>query len=133
MRHKVATKLFNRTANQRKALFRNLIAALIEYERIETTITKAKVLRTLAERIVTLSKRGDLHAKRLAMSKIPNRKVVAKLFRDIAPRFIDRNGGYLRIVKTRRRLKDQAEMAVVEFIDFKKEDNEKKDAKKTNK
>lgn len=125
MRHRVATKHFSRTANQRKALFRNLIAALIEYERIETTVAKAKVLRTLAERFVTLGKRGDLHSKRLALSKVPNRKVVAKLFTEIAPRFMDRNGGYLRVVKTRRRLKDQAEMAVVEFVDFEKKSDNK--------
>ncbi|MBF0464610.1 MAG: 50S ribosomal protein L17 [Nitrospirae bacterium] len=118
MRHKVATRHFNRTANQRKALFRSLLVALIEYERIETTVTKAKAIKGMAEKMVTLGKRGDLHAKRIAFSDVPCRKTVAKLFSDIAPRFSARNGGYLRIIKTRRRLKDQAEMAVIEFVDY---------------
>ncbi|MEO5358329.1 MAG: 50S ribosomal protein L17 [Nitrospirae bacterium YQR-1] len=118
MRHKIAARHFNRTANQRKALFRSLMVALIEYERIETTITKAKAIKGMAEKMVTLGKRGDLHAKRLAFSDVPCRKTVAKLFSDIAPRFGSRNGGYVRIIRTRRRLKDQAEMAVIEFVDY---------------
>ncbi|MBF0538025.1 MAG: 50S ribosomal protein L17 [Nitrospirae bacterium] len=118
MHHRVATRKFNRTANQRKALFRSLISALIIYERIETTLVKAKTIRGMTEKMVTLGKRGDLHSKRLAMADLPNRTAVAKLFATIAPRFADRNGGYLRIVKTRRRLKDQAELAVIEFIDY---------------
>ncbi|MBF0518378.1 MAG: 50S ribosomal protein L17 [Nitrospirae bacterium] len=118
MRHKVAARHFNRTANQRKALFRSLLVALIEYERIETTVTKAKAIKGMAEKMVTLGKRGDLHAKRIAFSDVPCRKTVAKLFSDIAPRFSARNGGYLRIIKTRRRLKDQAELAVIEFVDY---------------
>ncbi|KJU81536.1 Ribosomal protein L17 [Candidatus Magnetobacterium bavaricum] len=111
MHHRVATRKFNRPANQRKALFRSLISALIIYERIETTLVKAKTIKGMTEKMVTLGKRGDLHSKRLAMADLPNRKVVAKLFATIAPRFVDRNGGYLRIVKTRRRLKDQAEVS----------------------
>jgi large subunit ribosomal protein L17 len=99
-------------------LFRSLITAVLEYERIETTVIKAKAVKGLVEKMVTLGKRGDLHAKRVALANIPNRKVIAKLFADIAPRFMSRNGGYLRIVKTRRRLKDQAEMAVLEFVDY---------------
>ncbi|QWR77002.1 50S ribosomal protein L17 [Candidatus Magnetomonas plexicatena] len=129
MRHKIATRHFNRTANQRKALFRSLLVALIEYERIETTITKAKAIRGMAEKMVTLGKRGDLHAKRIAFSDVPCRKTVAKLFSDIAPRFSDRNGGYLRIVRTRRRLKDQAEMAVIEFVDYETASKSSKAAK----
>ncbi|MEO5361343.1 MAG: 50S ribosomal protein L17 [Nitrospirota bacterium] len=118
MRHKIDARHFNRPANQRKALFRSLITAVLEYERIETTLIKAKAVKGLVEKMVTLGKRGDLHAKRVALANIPNRKVIAKLFAEIAPRFTERNGGYLRIVRTRRRLKDQAEMAVLEFIDY---------------
>jgi len=118
MRHGVASKHFSRNANQRTALFRGLIVSLIEHERIETTVTKAKEIRRHVERMVTLGKRGDLHAKRVALSKVPNRNTIAKLFSEIAPRFTERNGGYLRIIKTAPRLKDQAPMAVIEFVDF---------------
>ncbi|GAB4390838.1 MAG: 50S ribosomal protein L17 [Thermodesulfovibrionales bacterium] len=118
MRHKVAGKLFGRTANQRKALLRGLVRSLIEHERIETTLSKARETRKLAERMVTLGIRGDLHAKRVAMSKLPNRAAVAKLFGEIGPRFAGRNGGYLRIVRTRQRVNDRSQMAVLEFIDY---------------
>lgn len=114
----MASKHFSRNANQRQALFKGLIISLLEHERIETTITKAKEIRRHVERMVTLGKRGDLHAKRIAISKVANRKVVAKLFAEIAPRFTERNGGYLRIIKTAPRLKDQAPMAIIEFVDF---------------
>lgn len=118
MRHKVAGRHFDRTANQRKALFRGLIVSLFEHQRIETTLAKAKAIKGMAERLVTFGKRGDLHAKRMVMSYIPNRSVLAKLFSDIAPRFADRNGGYLRIVQTRQRVNDRAPMAIIEFIDY---------------
>jgi large subunit ribosomal protein L17 len=118
MRHNVAGRLFGRTANQRKALLRGLVASLIEHQRIETTVAKAKETRRLAEKLVTLGKRGDLHAKRLAMARVPNRTLVVKLFDEIAPRFAERNGGYLRIVPTRRRVNDRAQMAVLEFVDY---------------
>jgi large subunit ribosomal protein L17 len=132
MRHNVAGRLFGRTANQRKALLRGLVRSLIEHERIETTLAKAKETRKVAERMVTLGIRGDLHAKRLAMAKLPDRTIVVKLFDEIAPRFAGRNGGYLRIVRTRQRVNDRAQMAVLEFIDYeenqqKKEKKEKKD------
>lgn len=133
MRHRVDARHFNRTANQRKALFRNLIEAVLLYESIETTVTKAKAVRGMVEKMVTLGKRGDLHAKRVAFANVPNRKAVAKLFSDIAPRFVDRNGGYLRITKTRNRLKDQSEMAVVEFIDYEKTREQLKKEKETDK
>lgn len=129
MRHKVSGKLFGRTANQRKALLRGLIASLFEYQRIETTLAKAKEVKKLAERIVTLGIKGDLHSKRIALSHVPNRSSIAKLFNDIAPRFSGRNGGYLRLVQTRNRVNDGAPMAVLEFIDY--EDVRKaKEAKK---
>ena len=135
MRHNVSGRLFGRTANQRKALLRGLVGSLIEHERIETTVAKAKETRRLAEKLVTLGKRGDLHAKRLAMSRLPNRTLVVKLFEEIAPRFESRNGGYLRIVPTRQRQNDRAHMAVLEFVDFeeRREAAQAKDKKKKSK
>jgi len=118
MRHNISGRLFGRTANQRKALLRGLAVAVIEHERIETTVAKAKETRRIVEKLVTLGKRGDLNSKRVALSKIPNREIVQKLFDVIAPRFADRNGGYMRIVHTRQRVNDRAEMAVLEFVDF---------------
>lgn len=139
MRHKSAVRHFGRTANQRKALLRGLVSSLFEYQRIETTVARAKAIKGIAEKLVTFGKRGDLHAKRVVLSYIPNRAVVAKLFSDIAPRFADRNGGYLRIVQTRQRVNDGAPMAVIEFIDYeavkpaKATKEEKKKAKKEEK
>lgn len=118
MRHKIAGTNFNRTANQRKALLRGLVASLFEHQRIETTLAKAKAIKGIAEKLVTFGKRGDLHAKRMVMSYIPNRVVMARLFSDIAPRFANRNGGYLRIVQTRQRVNDRAPMAIIEFVDY---------------
>lgn len=118
MRHKVAGRNFGRSANQRKALLRGLVASLFEHQRIETTVARAKAIKGIAEKLVTFGKRGDVHAKRMVMSYIPNRAVMAKLFSDIAPRFADRNGGYLRIVQTRQRVNDRAPMAIIEFIDY---------------
>lgn len=120
MRHKVDGRLFNRTANQRKALLRGLVNSLIEHERIETTVAKAKEAKRLAEKVITLGIKGDLHSKRLAYAFLSNRKTLAKLFKDIAPRFVGRNGGYLRMVQTRNRVNDSAPMAVLEFIDYEK-------------
>ena len=136
MRHKVDGRLFGRTANQRKALLRGLVNSLIKYERIETTIAKAKEARRIAERMVTLGIKGDLHSKRLAFSYLSNRANVAKLFSEISPRFVGRNGGYLRIIHTRNRVKDSAPLAVLEFIDYenirksKEAKSEKKESKK---
>lgn len=118
MRHRVSGKLFGRTANQRKALLRGLMASLFEHQRIETTLAKAKEVKKLAERIITLGIRGDLHSKRVALSHVPNRSSIAKLFNEIAPRFSGRNGGYLRLVQTRNRVNDGAPMAVLEFVDY---------------
>jgi large subunit ribosomal protein L17 len=118
MRHRVDGRLFGRTANQRKSLLKGLVTSLIEHERIETTVAKAKEVRRIAEKIVTLGLKGDLHAKRLAFAYLSNRASLAKLFGDIAPRFTGRNGGYLRIIQTRNRVNDSAPMAVLEFIDF---------------
>jgi large subunit ribosomal protein L17 len=120
MNHKVATRHFGRTANQRKALLRGLVSSLFEHQRIETTLARAKAIKGIAEELVTFGKRGDLHAKRMVLSYIPDRKVVSKLFSDIAPRFTDKNGGYLRIVQTRQRVNDRAPMAIIEFVDYEK-------------
>lgn len=134
MRHNVSGRLFGRTANQRKALLRSLVGSLIEHQRIETTLAKAKETRRLAEKLVTLGKRGDVHAKRLAMSRLPNRALVVKLFDEIAPRFTDRNGGYLRIVSTRQRVNDRSQMAVLEFVDYEElREAREKDKKKGDK
>jgi large subunit ribosomal protein L17 len=130
MRHNVAGRLFGRTANQRKALLRGLVRSLIEQERIETTLAKAKEARIIAEKMVTLGIRGDLNSKRLVLASIPSRDAVTKLFNEIAPRFSGRNGGYLRIVQTRRRINDRAQMAVLEFIDYEENLKKKEEAKK---
>ncbi len=132
MRHKVAGRLFSRTANQRKALLRGLVSSLFEHQRIETTVAKAKAIKGIAEKLVTFGKKGDLHSKRMVMSYIPNRAVMSKLFSEIAPRFADRNGGYLRIIHTRQRVNDRAPMAIIEFIDYeslKAKTTEKKEEK----
>ncbi len=118
MNHKIAGRSFGRTANQRKALLRGLVSSLFEHQRIETTLARAKAIKSIAEELVTFGKRGDLHSKRMVLSYIPNRTVVSKLFSDIAPRFTDKNGGYLRIVQTRQRVNDRAPMAIVEFVDY---------------
>jgi len=131
MRHRVDGRLFGRTANQRKALLKGLVTSLLEHERIETTEAKAKEVRRIAEKIITLGLKGDLHAKRLAFSYLSDRASVAKLFSEIAPRFSGRNGGYLRIIQTRNRVNDSAPMAVLEFIDY--EDTRKTKASKEKK
>ena len=140
MRHRVDGRLFGRTSNQRKALLKGLVTSLLEHERIETTEAKAKEVRRIAEKIISLGLKGDLHAKRLAFSYLSNRASVAKLFSEIAPRFSGRNGGYLRIIQTRNRVNDSAPMAVLEFIDYedtrktkesKGKKTEKKEAEKT--
>lgn len=137
MRHKVDGRLFGRTANQRKALLKGLVNSLVEHQRIETTVAKAKEVKKIAERIITLGIKGDLHAKRLAFSYLSNRETLSKLFGEIAPRFSGRNGGYLRIVHTRNRVNDSAPMAVLEFVDYedikktKQAKTEKKEPEKT--
>ena len=120
MRHKVDGRLFDRPANQRKALLRGLVTALLDNQRIETTVAKAKETKRIAERMITFGIKGDLHSKRQVLSYVTDRTVASKLFNEIAPRFVGRNGGYLRLVQTRNRLKDSAPMAVLEFIDYEK-------------
>ena len=118
MRHKVDGRLFGRPANQRKALLRTIVTSLFDNQRIETTVAKAKEAKRIAEKLVTFGIKGDLHSKRQVLAFVTDRSVASKLFNDIAPRFTGRNGGYLRIVQTRNRLKDSAPMAILEFIDY---------------
>ena len=117
MRHGMVGRKLNRTASHRKAMFANMAASLILHEQITTTLPKAKEIRPIVEKLVTLGKRGDLHARRQAISQIRDVTVVAKLFDAIATRYATRNGGYLRIMKAGFRQGDNAAMAVVEFVD----------------
>lgn len=120
MRHNISRRKLGRTSAHRLALFRNQLASLVASERIVTTLAKAKELRPLAEKAVTQGKRGSVHARRLVGRWLPNRDLIKKLFDEIAPRFAERAGGYLRIVKLGSRQGDGAELAVLEFVDFKK-------------
>ena len=117
MRHGKAGRKLNRTASHRKAMFANMAASLITHEQIVTTLPKAKEIRPIVEKLVTLGKRGDLHARRQAISQIRDAVVVAKLFDAIATSYATRNGGYLRIMKAGFRQGDNAALAVVEFVD----------------
>ncbi len=117
MRHANAGKKLGRDASHRKALYSNLAGALITHGRIETTEAKAKAVKPLAEKMITLGKRGDLHARRQAMAELRSNDVVHKLFSDVAPRFAEREGGYTRIVKLGPRQGDAANMALLELVD----------------
>ncbi|SIQ00271.1 LSU ribosomal protein L17P [Rhizobium sp. RU20A] len=117
MRHRKAGRKLGMTASHRKAMFANMAASLIEHEQIVTTLPKAKEIRPIVEKLVTLGKRGDLHARRQAISQIRDVAVVSKLFDAIATRYATRNGGYLRIMKAGFRHGDNAAMAVIEFVD----------------
>ncbi len=131
MRHGCAGRQFGRDTSHRKALLRMLVTSLLKNEKIETTVAKAKEIRPLAEKMITLAKRGDLHARRQALSFINDEMVVSGLFTQIAPRFSARNGGYTRIVPTRTRSGDAAPMAVIELVERqKKEGSESKETKK---
>jgi large subunit ribosomal protein L17 len=117
MRHQRAGKKLGRDSAHRKALYSNLAGALIEHGRIKTTVTKAKAVKPLAEQMITLGRRGDLHARRQATAFLRSRDVVHHLFAEVAPRFKDRPGGYTRIVKLGPRPGDSAEMAYLELVD----------------
>ncbi|MDH6269825.1 large subunit ribosomal protein L17 [Rhizobium sp. SG_E_25_P2] len=117
MRHGNSGRKLNRTASHRKAMFANMAASLIEHEQIVTTLPKAKEIRPIVEKLVTLGKKGDLHARRQAISQIRSPELVAKLFAAIAPRYANRHGGYLRIMKAGFRHGDNAPLAVIEFVD----------------
>ncbi|MDB2439599.1 50S ribosomal protein L17 [Hellea sp.] len=117
MRHKLAHRKLNRTASHRKAMFANMASSLIEHEQIVTTLPKAKELRPIVEKLVTLAKRGDLNSRRLAIARTRNKEMSKKLFDVLGPRYKDRQGGYIRIMKAGFRYGDNAPMAVIEFVD----------------
>ena len=117
MRHGAAYRKLGRTASHRTAMFANMAASLIKHEQITTTLPKAKELRPFVEKLVTLGKKGDLHARRQAISQVRDVTQVGKLFDTIAPRYSERNGGYIRIMKAGFRHGDNAAMAVIEFVD----------------
>ena len=117
MRHGFRGRRFNRTAEHREAMFANMAAALIKHEQIVTTLPKAKDLRPVVEKLVTLGKRGDLHARRQAIAQIQDVKLVAKLFDVLGPRYKNRNGGYTRVLKAGFRYGDMAPMAIIELVD----------------
>jgi large subunit ribosomal protein L17 len=118
MRHQKKTVKLGRTAEHRKALLANQVCSLIEHQRIKTTLAKAKAVRPLAERMVTLGKNASIHARRTALATLRQKRAVKKLFDDIAPRSAERNGGYTRIVKLGQRKSDSAPMAFIEWVDF---------------
>ena len=117
MRHGFKGRRFSRSASHRKSMLANLAVSLIEHEQIVTTLPKAKDLRPIVEKLVTLGKRGDLHARRQVIAQIGNEQVVKRLFETLAPRYAERNGGYLRIMKAGFRHGDNAPIAVIEFVD----------------
>jgi large subunit ribosomal protein L17 len=117
MRHGKAHRKFNRTAEHRKAMFENMAASLIKHEQIVTTLPKAKDLRPIVEKLVTLGKRGDLHARRQAIAALQDEVIVKKLFDVLATRYKDRQGGYTRVLKAGFRHGDSAPVAVIEFVD----------------
>ena len=118
MRHGMANRKLGRTSSHRKAMFRNQVASMIQSERIITTLIKAKELRPIVEKFVTLGRKDSVHARRQAAESISDNTLVQKLFNDIAPRMADRNGGYTRIIKLGPRRGDGAEMAILEFVDY---------------
>jgi ribosomal protein L17 len=118
MRHQKKTVKLGRTAEHRKALLANQVCSLIEHQRIKTTLAKAKAVRPLAERMVTLGKNGSIHARRTALATLRRKNAVKKLFDAVAPRSAERNGGYTRIVKLGQRKSDSAPMAFIEWVDM---------------
>ena len=118
MRHHRAGKKLGRDAAHRRSLYANLAGALIEHGRVKTTVSKAKAVKPFAEQMITLGKRGDLHARRTALSELRSQDVVKRLFDEVAPRFADRPGGYARVVKIGPRQGDSAEMAYLELVDY---------------
>ena len=117
MRHRLKGRKLNRTASHRKAMFANMAAALIQHEQIVTTLPKAKELRSIVDKLITLGKRGDLHARRQAISRTRDVEQTKKLFDVLGPRYKDRNGGYTRVLKAGFRYGDNAPMAVIELVD----------------
>lgn len=118
MRHRKAGRRLGRTSSHRKAMIRNMVTSLMEHERIVTTTPKAKEVRRYADKMMTLAKRGDLHARRQALSFMRDRAVVAKLFDSLKDQYMDRNGGYTRIIQTGNRIGDAAPMAILELVNY---------------
>ena len=118
MRHKRAGKRLGRTSSHRLAMVRNMVTSLLEHERIVTTTPKAKEVRKVAEKMITLAKRGDLHARRQALSFVRDKNVVAKLFGPLKDEYMGRNGGYTRIIQTGNRIGDAASMAILEMVNY---------------
>ena len=131
MRHRARTHKLSRTSAHRIAMYRNLVTSLLDHERVETTDAKAKELRRIADRMITLGKRGDLHARRRAMRVIRVRDVATKVFGELAERYRTRPGGYTRVLKTRRRTGDAAGMSIVELVESLEVVEPEKKAKKT--
>lgn len=127
MRHRKAGKRLGRTTSHRKAMLRNMVTSLFEHERIVTTTPKAKEVRKLADSMITLAKKGDLHSRRQALAVIRRKNVVAKLFDQLKDDYMDRNGGYTRIIHTGMRTGDAAPMSILELVHYSEEDEEKVD------
>jgi len=117
MRHGFSGRRLNRTSSHRKAMFANMAVALLKHEQIRTTLPKAKELRRIVDRLITLGKRGDLHARRRAFARLRDEKITAKLFGELAERYKDRPGGYTRVLKAGFRYGDMAPMAIIELVD----------------
>ena len=124
MRHRKAGRRLGRTSSHRDAMMRNMVTSLLDQERIVTTVPKAKEARRVAEQMITLGKRGDMHARRQAMAYIRSKNIVAKLFDQLSSQYAERNGGYTRIIRTGSRLGDAAPMAILELVDYKEEISE---------
>ena len=117
MKHKIKGKKLNRTSSHRKALFKNMAQAIIKHEQIITTLPKAKTMKPIVDKLITLAKKGSLHARRQAFSKLRDEKMVTKLFGTLASRYSERTGGYTRVLKAGFRYGDSAAMAVIELVD----------------
>ena len=126
MRHHLSKRKLNRTSAHRTALLRNMATSLFRHEKIRTTDPKAKELRSYAEKLITISKKGGIHSRRMVARDIHDKEVVAKLFEEIAPRYENRHGGYTRIYKLGTRLGDNAEMSLIELVDAMPETTEEK-------
>jgi len=121
MRHRKAGKRLGRNSSHQQAMMRNMVTSLLDHERIVTTTPKAKELRKLADKMITLGKRGDLHARRQALAVIRSKRVVDKLFSKLKDEYMERNGGYTRIIRTGNRIGDAASMAIIELVNFTEE------------
>jgi large subunit ribosomal protein L17 len=130
MKHKIGFNRLGRNAAHRKALHRNMVTSLFRFERIQTTIAKAKAVRKTVEKLITRARNDTVHNRRIVAKVISNKAIVAKLFKDIAPRFVDRAGGYTRILKLGKRSADAAEMVFLELVERKERPKRKKKKKK---